>query len=112
MYLIRQFGYLLRLLKDSEVKIRDKIIILLMIIYIFSPLDLIPAPVFGFSIIDDLIVFGFLINIINNLLKKYGYKEEKKDFKDEDVVENVNYKIEDDDNGDEWNFIPYFYLKT
>jgi len=101
MYLIRQFSYLIRLLKDSEVKIRDKIIILLMILYIFSPLDLIPAPIFGFSIIDDLIVFIFLMGILNKLLIKYGYKEEKKDFKDEDVVDNVEYKIEDDDERDE-----------
>ncbi|SRR6056297_457580 len=101
MYLIRQFSYLIRLLKDSEVKIRDKIIILLMILYIFSPLDLIPAPIFGFSIIDDLIVLIFLMGILNKLLIKYGYKEEKKDFKDEDVVDNVEYKIEDDDERDE-----------
>jgi len=101
MYLIKQFSYLIRLLKDSEVKIRDKIIILLMILYIFSPLDLIPAPIFGFSIIDDLIVLIFLMGILNKLLIKYGYKEEKKDFKDEDVVDNVEYKIEDDDERDE-----------
>lgn len=101
MYLIRQFSFLIKLLKDSEVKIRDKIIVLVMIIYIFSPLDLIPAPIFGFSIIDDLIVFIFLMSILNKLLIKYGYKEEKKDFKDEDVVENVTYEIEDDDKEDE-----------
>ncbi|MDW7668700.1 MAG: DUF1232 domain-containing protein [Bacillota bacterium] len=75
--------------------------IILMLIYIISPIDLIPAPVFGFSIIDDLIILFFLFNVINKLLIKYNYKESKSDINEEDIVENVTYEIDEEDKGDE-----------
>jgi len=89
------------MLKNPEVKFWDKMKIILMLFYIISPIDLIPAPVFGFSIIDDLIIFIFLLNVIKKLLIKYNYKEENLDINKDDVVENVKYEIDEDDEGDE-----------
>jgi len=89
------------MLKNPEVKFWDKMKIILMLFYIISPIDLIPAPVFGFSIIDDLIIFVFLLNVIKKLLIKYNYKEENLDINKDDVVENVKYEIDEDDEGDE-----------
>lgn len=92
---------LINMLKNPEVKFWDKMKIILMLFYIISPIDLIPAPVFGFSIIDDLIIFIFLLNVIKKLLIKYNYKEENLDINKDDVVENVKYEIDEDDEGDE-----------
>ncbi len=89
------------MLKNPDVKLWDKMKIILMLLYIISPIDLIPAPVFGFSIIDDLIILIFLFNIINKLLIKYNYKESKSDINEEDIVENVTYEIDEEDKGDE-----------
>ncbi|SRR6056297_21784 len=101
MYLIKQIMLLINMLKNPEVKFWDKMKIILMLFYIISPIDLIPAPVFGFSIIDDLIIFIFLLNVIKKLLIKYNYKEENLDINKDDVVENVKYEIDEDDEGDE-----------
>jgi len=101
MYLIKQIMLLINMLKNPEVKFWDKMKIILMLFYIISPIDLIPAPVFGFSIIDDLIIFVFLLNVIKKLLIKYNYKEENLDINKDDVVENVKYEIDEDDEGDE-----------
>jgi len=92
---------LIDMLKNPEVKFWDKMKIILMLLYIISPIDLIPAPVFGFSIIDDLIIMVFLLNLIKKLLVKYNYKDENLDINEDDVVENVKYEIEEDDKGDE-----------
>jgi len=101
MYLIKQIMLLIDMLKNPEVKFWDKMKIILMLLYIISPIDLIPAPVFGFSIIDDLIIMVFLLNLIKKLLVKYNYKDENLDINEDDVVENVKYEIEEDDKGDE-----------
>ncbi|MFO7888506.1 MAG: DUF1232 domain-containing protein [Eubacteriales bacterium] len=101
MYLIKQIMLLINMLKNPEVKFWDKMKIILMILYIISPIDLIPAPVFGFSIIDDLIIMLFLLNLIKKLLVKYNYKDENLDINEDDVVENVKYEIDEDDKGDE-----------
>jgi len=92
---------LIDMLKNPEVKFWDKMKIILMLLYIISPIDLIPAPVFGFSIIDDLIIMVFLLNLIKKLLVKYNYKDENLDINEDDVVENVKYEIDEDDKGDE-----------
>src|SRR6056297_3542127 len=101
MYLIKQIMLLINMLKNPEVKFWDKMKIILMLLYIVSPIDLIPAPVFGFSMIDDLIILIFLFNLINKLLIKYNYKESKSDINEEDIVENVTYEIDEEDKGDE-----------
>ena len=101
MYLIKQIMLLIDMLKNPEVKFWDKMKIILMLLYIISPIDLIPAPVFGFSIIDDLIIMVFLLNLIKKLLVKYNYKDENLDINEDDVVENVKYEIDEDDKGDE-----------
>ncbi|KAF5032888.1 hypothetical protein DSECCO2_612480 [anaerobic digester metagenome] len=71
-------------------------------IYIVSPADLIPAPVLGFSIIDDAVVLAFLLSIASGKTKKYynehgaEYKgKEKEDIKN--VVEDVEYEIKKDE---------------
>ncbi len=101
MFLIRQILLLINMLKNPDVKLWDKMKIILMLLYIISPIDLIPAPVFGFSILDDLIILVFLLNVINKLLIKYNYKETKTDINEEDIVENVTYEINEEDKGDE-----------
>ena len=43
---------------------REKWWVIIPVIYILSPADLIPEPVLGFGIVDDLVILGFLLTIV------------------------------------------------
>ena len=92
---------MLKLLRSKEVSWKDKLPIIGFIVYIVSPVDLIPYPILGFSIVDDLVVFMLLINLVNRSIKKYSTTNDKGVDPDH-VVSDVDYKVEDaeDDEND------------
>lgn len=87
--------FLLKFLFDKNVPLRDKWWVIIPLIYILSPADLIPAPILGFSMVDDLVMLSFLLTKVYDKTKKYYFDNKKA--KDDDVIENVEYEI----NGDE-----------
>ena len=91
---------MLKLLRSREVSWKDKLPIIVLIVYIVSPIDLIPYPILGFSIIDDLVVFVLLMNLVNRSIKKYSTTNSKNVDPDH-VVSDVDYEVkdaEDDEN--------------
>jgi uncharacterized membrane protein YkvA (DUF1232 family) len=92
--LFGKFSVMLKLLRSSEVSWKDKLPIIGLIVYIISPVDLIPYPILGFSIVDDLVVFGLLINLVNRSIKKYSTTNSK-GVDPEHVVSDVDYEVED-----------------
>ncbi|WP_432664620.1 DUF1232 domain-containing protein [Wukongibacter baidiensis] len=67
-------------LLDKEVRIIKKILVIAMIIYVISPLDLIPEAVLGFGFVDDAMVAIYVITSISKELDKYtSTKEEGKE---------------------------------
>ena len=64
------------------------------LIYILSPADLIPAPILGFGIVDDLVMLGFLLTVIYDKTKKYYFDNRTEN---KDIVENVEYEIHKDE---------------
>ncbi|MGB4438473.1 MAG: hypothetical protein WBJ13_04445 [Sedimentibacter sp.] len=98
-----RFYIIIKFLLDKNVPLKEKWWVIIPLIYIFSPADLIPAPVLGFSIIDDAVMLAFLLTVVFKKTKKYYFensenKKEKegKDFK-ENIVENVEYEIKKDE---------------
>lgn len=89
---------ILKFLFDKNIPLKEKWWIIIPVIYILSPIDLIPAPVLGFSIIDDLVMFAFLLTIVFDKTRKYyGDKKTNKENSDKDnIVEDVEYEIKDD----------------
>ena len=85
---------MLKLLRSREVSWKDKLPIIVLIIYIVSPVDLIPYPILGFSIIDDLVVFVLLMNLVNRSIKKYSTTNSKNVDPDH-VVSDVDYEVKD-----------------
>lgn len=85
-----------KFLFDKKIPLREKWWIIIPLIYILSPVDLIPMPILGFSILDDLLMFIYLMSVITEKTKKYYGSNEKK-FKEKDIIENVEYKIDDDE---------------
>lgn len=84
-----------RFLFDKKIPLREKWWIIIPLIYIISPVDLIPMPILGFSILDDLLMFVYLMSIVSEKTRKYYGNE--KNLKDKDIVENVEYEVEDDE---------------
>jgi uncharacterized membrane protein YkvA (DUF1232 family) len=92
-----------RLLFNDRIRFIDKLPIILMLLYILNPIDLIPLPVLGFGILDDLVVFVVLMKLVDRTLLKY-YNEEKKDMDPEHIITDVDYEVhESDDNNNDDN---------
>jgi Uncharacterized conserved protein len=88
------------LLADKTVPKRKKALVIFGIIYLFLPTDLIPAILFPFGILDDLILWIFIIWHLKDELDSYwlGDKSEdlSKKFHSSDVIDGVDFSVEDD----------------
>ncbi len=91
-----------KFLKDKNIPLKEKWWIILPLIYILSPVDLIPFPVLGFAIIDDLVMFVFLLYMIKSKTDKYYGREKREDYSQEvkgkKIIEDVEYEINEDSN--------------
>jgi len=89
-----------KFLFDKNIPLKEKWWVILPLAYILSPVDLIPAPILGFSIIDDAVMIVFLLTVVaDKTAKYYGYNVKNKE-NNKNIVENVEYEI-DEINGDE-----------
>lgn len=87
--------FILKFLFDKNVPLKEKWWVIVPLIYILSPADLIPAPILGFSIVDDLVMLSFLLTKVYDKTKKYYFDNKKTE--DDNIVENVEYEIRKDD---------------
>ena len=86
--------FIIKFLFDKNILIREKWWMIIPVIYILSPADLIPEPVLGFGIVDDLVILGLLLTIVYDKIKKYYFDNRNKD---KDIIENVEYEIDKDE---------------
>ncbi|MDD3227305.1 MAG: DUF1232 domain-containing protein [Tissierellia bacterium] len=86
--------FIIKFLFDKNIPIREKWWVIIPVIYILSPADLIPEPVLGFGIVDDLVILGLLLTIVYDKIKKYYFDNRNKD---KDIIENVEYEIDKDE---------------
>ncbi|WIF94775.1 YkvA family protein [Caminicella sporogenes] len=95
----KRIGVLPKFLLDKDVSIFKKIIILLTLLYVISPLDILPDPILGFGIIDDAVLAVYIISMVSDELDKYIESRKKKDikFNKDKVIETVEYEVKDDD---------------
>jgi len=98
-----RFYIIIKFLLDKNVHLKEKWWVIIPLIYILSPADLIPAPILGFSIIDDAVMLVFLLTVVFRKTKEYYFKnntdkknKQDNDFK-ENIVENVEYEIKKDE---------------
>ena len=89
-----RISFVLKFLFDKNVPLKEKWWVIIPLIYILSPADLIPAPILGFSIVDDLIMLSFLLTKVYDKTKKYYFDNKKTE---DDIVENVEYEINKDE---------------
>ena len=85
------------LMKDKNVSIWKKLLIALGIVYVVSPVDLIPIVVFPFAWIDDFILWIWILWFLKDELDKYWLGEKEADlskkFYGKDIVEGVEYEV-------------------
>ncbi len=99
--LFRRIGAIRYLMKDPTVPFFQKALIIFGIVYLISPVDLIPFPVLGFSVIDDLTLWVFILSYLKDQLDKYypnRDKQERKKYKGKNIIDSVEYEIKKDDN--------------
>lgn len=108
--LIKEIRSIKYLFQDKTAPKRYKLVVILGLIYLISPIDLIPAPILGFSIIDDLVIWGFILNYLKEPLSKYSQKYDREHgrdskrtgksgegpYKGKNVVKDVTFTIVDD----------------
>ena len=89
------------MMADKTVKWWKKGMIIAGIVLLFSPIDFIPFFVFPFNIIDDILIWVFILWYLRKELDSYWMGEEGKDlskkFRGKTMVDDVEYEVEDDD---------------
>ncbi|HOK49335.1 MAG TPA: DUF1232 domain-containing protein [Sedimentibacter sp.] len=92
-----RFLLIFKFLFDKNIPLKEKWWVIIPLIYILSPADLIPAPILGFGILDDLVMLSFLLTVIYDKTKKYYFDNKIKNKDVKDIIENVEYEIHKDE---------------
>ena len=107
MYLKNRIIALKYMLKDKNVKWTKKALVVFGIIYLFLPVDVIPPVLFPFGILDDLVLWIFIIWHLKDTLDEYWVGEKSVDlskkYKSNRIVEDVTYMVQDDEKPEEDN---------
>lgn len=100
MYLKNRIIALKYMLKDKNVKWTKKALVIFGIIYLFLPVDVIPPVLFPFGILDDLVLWIFIIWHLKDTLDEYWIGEKTEDYskryKNNRIVEDVKFEVEND----------------
>ncbi len=99
--LFKRIGAIRHLMTDSTVPFRQKALVVFGVVYLISPIDLIPLPVLGFGILDDLVLWGFILSYLKERLDKYSTpKDGDKKYRGKKIIDEVEYEIKEDEKED------------
>jgi len=87
---------LIRYIRDREVSVFKKLLILAGFLYLVFPMDIVPDMLIGLGILDDAAVLLFIWNAIKSELEEYGEKVSRMDVNHNNVIE-VDFKKDDDE---------------
>ena len=86
------------MMKDKSVPLRKKLLVVFGIAYLVFPLDLLPFAIFPFAVVDDIVLWAFILIHLKDTLDKYWIGEETVDLKSgyssDKIIENVNFEVE------------------
>jgi len=94
MNILFKISLISKFLFDKKIPLKEKWWIIIPVIYVLSPVDLIPEPILGFGIVDDIVMLGFLLSIVVDKTKKY---HDKNEMNKEKIIENVEYEVKKDE---------------
>lgn len=97
--LMRRIAAITSLLKDKTVSLRKKALVIFGIVYLITPIDIIPAVLFPFALLDDLVLWIYILWTLKDELDVYWMGEKTEDlskkFRDKTIVEGVEFDVED-----------------
>lgn len=86
-------------LADDEVPKRRKALIILGLFYLIMPIDFVPEPIFLVGIVDDLVLWGFILYYLKDQLDKYWTEETQRGdpeakFKGKDIISDAPFEVD------------------
>lgn len=93
-------------MKDSSVPKRKKALVIFGIVYLFLPVDIIPPIFFPIGFVDDIILWMYILTHLGEELDSYAgassdRKNTPKKFRDKNIVEGVQFEVEEEAVSDE-----------
>jgi len=87
---------IIRYIRDREVSVFKKLLILAGFLYLVFPMDIVPDMLIGLGILDDAAVLLFVWNAIKSELEEYSQKVSGMNVNHKNVIE-VDFKKEEDE---------------
>jgi uncharacterized membrane protein YkvA (DUF1232 family) len=99
--LLREAWVALKYMLDPAIPFNQKIWVIVSLLYLVSPVDFMPDPIFGIGIIDDIVVILLMLSFMAGRLKKYDENKNdsrrgQKQREAQDAID-VEYEVIDDD---------------
>ena len=99
-FIINRVKAISSMMKDKTVPKCKKALVIFGLIYLVLPVDIIPPVLFPFGFLDDLVLWIWIIWHLKDTLAQSWVGEKtvdySKDFKSENLVEGVDYKVDTD----------------
>ncbi len=92
-YIIGNIRNIKKFLKDKTVGFFNKFLLVFALAYVISPIDLIPAPILGFSLLDDIAVLFLILYYLRDYLSSYNNLNSDNG----NIYENTSYRIDNDE---------------
>lgn len=88
------------MMRDKEVPLRKKLLVVFGLVYLFLPVDLIPPVLFPIGFLDDLVLWLYILFSLKETLDKYWVGEPeidpKKKYRGKTVIDEVSFEVKDD----------------
>ncbi len=103
--LLARIKAVVAMMKDKNVPIRKKLLVVLGVIYVLTPVDVLPVVLGPFALVDDAVVVMWIITHLKDTLDQYWTGESEcdmsKDFKKKDLIDDVEFTVSEDTENDQ-----------
>lgn len=88
------------MMADKTVPKRKKLLVIIGVVYLLMPVDILPVVLGPFALVDDLILWAWILWNLKDTLDAYWIGEKvndfSKDFSGKNMVEGVEFKIDEE----------------
>lgn len=88
------------MMADKTVPKRKKALVIIGVIYLLMPVDILPVVLGPFALVDDLILWAWILWNLKDTLDAYWIGEKvddfSKDFSGKNMVEGVEFKVDEE----------------
>lgn len=88
------------MMADKTVPKRKKLLVIIGVVYLLMPVDILPVVLGPFALVDDLILWAWILWNLKDTLDAYWIGEKvndfSKDFSGKNMVEGVEFKVDEE----------------